>query len=64
MLCLFDLVVHTFVSRPYHFTDANNKLLGVQENDVGTQYRYGIYFYKPKQENATIVFGMTTEALE
>ncbi|KAK7849661.1 peptide methionine sulfoxide reductase [Quercus suber] len=22
-------------------------------NDVGTQYRYGIYFYTPKQENAT-----------
>ena len=36
----------------------------MQGNDVGTQYRYGIYFYTPKQENAARVFGTTTEALE
>ncbi len=51
---LSDLVVtHTFVSMPYHFIDANFlKILGGQGNDVGTQYRSGIYFYTPEQENA------------
>ena len=53
MLCwLWPCYTHLCLTA-YHFTDANSFIiLGGQGNDVGTQYRSGIYFYTPEQENA------------
>uniref|UniRef100_A0A803LUC3 peptide-methionine (S)-S-oxide reductase n=1 Tax=Chenopodium quinoa TaxID=63459 RepID=A0A803LUC3_CHEQI len=67
-LCAFDNLLDVFwarhdpttLNRQVVVEDAKNvsyvdwKIVGKVGNDVGTQYRSGIYFYTPEQEQAAI----------
>ncbi|XP_012487669.1 peptide methionine sulfoxide reductase [Gossypium raimondii] len=46
--CSYDTLLHVFWAR--HDPTTLNR----QGNDVGTQYRSGIYFYSPEQEKAAV----------
>ena len=49
---LWPSALRFMISILYYFF--NSLTCNVQGNDVGTQYRSGIYFYTPEQEKATL----------